>query len=327
VTPDTRFWNSSGVDLSVSTDGVQLRTGGLSEIINGGVAFAQADESSSFDGVAQEKPAAPGSVYTLYASRDEALAEPDGPPAPVELRFDQSVRGLKVGAAVDFRGLEIGKVVDINLEFDRARKRFYARVRALIYPMRFSQAYRELIQAERGRKGAELLEPLIRRGLRAQLRSASLLTGQQYVAMDFFPNEKSDPQIPGPPLSEGFLVPTVPGDFDRLQRQLGNIVTKLDAVPLDEIGTELRDSLKSLRQLLQRLDGQLAPEATKTLKSARASLDRVGQVLGPDAPLLGGLQSTLQELDRAARALRLLADTLQTQPDALLRGRAPDQLR
>jgi paraquat-inducible protein B len=167
---------------------------------------------------------------------------------------------------------------------------------------------------------------LIQRGLRAQLRSASLLTGQQYVALDFFPNEKVVPPVDTPPAEGSYLVPTVAGSFDRLQSQLGNIVAKFDAVPLDAIGQELQANLKTLRLLLQRLNGQVAPQATRTLQSAQHSLDQVGRTLDPDAPLLGGLQQTLQELDRTARALRQLADGLQAHPETLLRGQPPDRL-
>lgn len=326
VTPDTRFWNSSGVDLTVSPDGVRVQTGGLAAILNGGVAFAQADESLSYDGVVNATPAKPGSVYTLFGTRDEALADPDGQPSTIEMHFDQSVRGLRVGAVVDFRGLAIGKVVDIDVEYDAGRRRFYVRVRALIYPMRFSDAYRALVKAENGKEGKALLEPLIQHGLRAQLRSASLLTGQQYVALDFFPNEKPASPADLTPTTDGYVVPTVPGDFDRLQSQLGSIVTKIDRVPLDQIGQELQGNLKALKSLLRRLDGQVVPQATRTLRSAQQSLDRVGKTLDPNEPLLAGMQGTLQELDRAARALRVLADVLQAHPETLLRGQAPDQL-
>lgn len=328
VTPDTRFWSDSGVDVSVSPDGLQVRTSGLAAILNGGIAFAQADESTSYDGVADRTPAAAGSLYRLFDTRDAALADPDGDPVPIELRFDQSVRGLRVGADVDFRGMSIGKVVDIDLEFDRERRRFYSRVRAQLYPMRFNEAYRQLASASGGVLGEALLQPLIQRGLRAQLRTASLLTGQQYVALDFFPGEAGKKlEIPGDLSSHaGFLVPTVQGDFDRLQGQIGSIVTKLDKVPIEAIGRDLGGSLEALNRLLRRLDSQVAPQATRALSSVSESLDRISTVLAPDSPLLDGVRETLSELDRAARALRLLSDTLQVRPDALIRGRAPDEL-
>ncbi|WP_298017506.1 MlaD family protein [uncultured Castellaniella sp.] len=329
VTPDTRFWDDGGVDMSITTEGVQIRTSGLTAVLNGGVAFAQADEATSYEGKVDSAPAAAGSTYTLFDSRDQALADPDGEPEAIELRFVDSVRGLRVGAEVDYHGMAIGKVVDIDLEFDPERKRFYSRVRAQVYPMRFSQAYTDLVNASQGAQGEALLKPLVRRGLRAQLRSASLLTGQQYVALDFFPDQ--DPakiQIPGDPDKvTGFLIPTVPGDFAQMQRQLSSIVTKLDKMPLESLGQELQGSLSSLHKLLRRLDTQVAPQASRTLESARRSLDRVGAVLGPDAPVVGDLQDTLKALDGAARGLRLLTDTLQAHPESLLRGPAQDRLR
>lgn len=328
VTRNTRFWSDSGLDMSISPDGVQVHTSGLSAIINGGVAFAQADESSTYDGPIDTTPVAAGSSFTLFATRDAALADPDGPPVPIELRFDQSVRGLRVGAGVDFRGLTIGKVVDIDLEFDEQRKRFFARVRARIFPMRFSEAYRELVVSREGKMGNALLKPLVERGLRAQLRTASLLTGQQYVALDFFPEDERGKSVQlGGSDAMGYLIPTVPGDFDRLQRQVGNIVTKLDKVPIDGISNDLQVSLKALNQLLTHMDTRLTPQASQVLVSARRSLDQLGAVLGPDAPLVGSLQSTLRELDQAVQALRLLADSLQAHPETLLRGHAPDRLR
>lgn len=328
VTRDTRFWNISGIDLAVSTDGLQLHTGGLAAILNGGVAFAQADESAAYDGAADHSPAPPGSVYTLFATRDLALADPDGPPLPVEMDFDQSVRGLRVGAVVDFRGLAIGEVVDIDVEFNKASKHFYVRVRAVLYPARFTQAQHDLVASGAGTGNREILARLISHGLRAQLRTASLLTGQQYVALDFFPDQSESPPVVEPDThSGGYPVPTMPGDFDRIQRQISGIVTKLDQVPLDQIGKGLQDVLKSLQSALQHLGGQTLPEATRTMRSARRSLDRVGTALDQGAPLVDGVQQTLQELDRAVRSLRLLADALRAHPETLLRGPAPDTLR
>src|SRR5690606_20883185 len=124
----------------------------------------------------------------------------------------------------------------------------------------------------------------------------------------------------------GYLIPTVQGNFDRMQGQIGNIVNKLDKVPLEAIGQNLDDSLASLNRVLRGLDTELMPQTSHTLSSVNKSLDRISDMLAPDSPVFGSLRDTLSELDRAARALRLLSDTLQTRPDALLRGRAPDAL-
>lgn len=325
VTVDTRFWNVSGINVSVSPDGVSIRTSSLSAVLGGGVAFTQADEDTSFE--AEEFPRAPANTaFHLFETREQAVADPDGLPFPVEMHFDQSVRGLKVGATVDFRGMDLGKIVDIDLEYDTDKKRFYARVRADLYPLRFSEAYRELTQAEGvSKSGGHLLAPLISHGLRAQMRASNLLTGQQYVALDFFPDAK--PVALEDPSALPVIVPTIVGNFDQLQQQITKIVAQFGGIPFEDIGKELHGSLKSIRKLVERVDKQLTPQAQAALKSARESLDRVGKILGPDAPLIGGVSDSLNELARAARALRQLADYLQAHPEAMVRGRANDTLQ
>jgi paraquat-inducible protein B len=253
------------------------------------------------------------------------MADPDGPAFPIELHFHQSVRGLKVGAPVDFRGLELGKVIDIDLEFDRERKSFFALVKAELYPFRFGEVYDRLMKLQPGTEypGAALLSPLIKHGLRAQIRPANLLTGQQYVALDFFPDAPPEEfdvkRIPA-------VVPTIAGNFDRLQQQISSIVTKLDAIPFEGISSDLRASLGSATKLLQKLEKDVAPQTSAMLKTAQKSLGKIDRLLADDSPMSGNIDQTLREISSAAKSLRALADYLQTHPTALIRGRAPDAL-
>lgn len=318
VTTDARFWNASGINLSIGAEGVAVQAGTLASIVAGGIGFAAAD---AFD----TKPAAADTHFKLSPTRIEAMAEPDGEPFPVELYFRQSVRGLKVGAPIDFRGLELGTVVDIDLEFDAKEKYFYALVKANVYPMRFGDVYQKLIKEGVDHELSErkLTGELVKNGLRAQIRAANLLTGQQYVALDFFPDaEPVAFDVNRKPL----LLPTISGNFDRLQQQLSSIVSKIDAIPFEGISSDLRASLKSVAQLLKRLDTQLAPQAASTLKAAQRSLSQVDRLLAQDSPMNDNLEQTLRELSNAAKSLRALGDYLQTNPSALIRGQASDTL-
>lgn len=328
VTPDTRFWNDSGIDMTLSTDGVQLRTAGLAALISGGIAFVQADEGSSFDGEYDSTPAKPGSVFTLFNTKTQALAEADVNPINIELRFMQSVRGLKNGAHVDFLGINVGEVIDYDLEYDASIKRFYTKVRAEIYPNRFSEKY--LARAKKSNHPeAELaniiFDPLIKHGLRGQLRTASLLTGQQYLALDFFKEKDIEKTMNiDTDNQSGFIIPTVPSDNNKIQEQLSGIVEKINEIPMGELGTELVSTLKSFRALMDNLNQTTTKETNKTLSTIRKSLDNINKLLDSDAPFMGGFTNTMQNLDQAARALRLLADTLQTNPEIMLRGHARD---
>lgn len=317
VTADARFWNASGVNFELDADGLSVQTGSLTSILAGGVSFAPADE---FD----TERAQSNAVFTLHASQNQAMADPDGEPMLLDFHFNHSVRGLKIGAPVDFRGLELGNIVDIDMEFDRERRQFYALVRARIYPLRFGPIYERMMELDKDPHiaRARMLEGMVARGLRAQMRAANLLTGQQYVALDFFRNEK-------PVVFEGTeyppVLPTITGDFDRLQQQLGSIVGKIDALPLDALVEDLRDTLQSVTALLSGVDGKVTPELASTLRAVRKTLAAVDRFVDEGSATAGGLEGTMRELSAAARALRTLADHLQAQPGSLLRGAPRDR--
>ncbi|ROT46298.1 intermembrane transport protein PqiB [Pusillimonas sp. NJUB218] len=318
VTSDARFWNISGINVSLSTAGVNVQTGSLASVISGGISFASANP-------ANEIPAQADAVYDLFRTEVEAMAEPDGPPFRVDLVFNQSVRGLKVGAPVEFRGMELGKVYDIDLEFDDETKRFHVLVKTNLYPRRFGNAYDGLMKLESASQhpGSLLLGPMVKHGLRAQLQAASLLTGQQFVALEFFPD--ADP-VEFDPKREPLVLPTIAGNFDRLQEQISAIVTKLNAVPFEGIGNDLRDGLKSMNAMLKEINTKVAPQAAAALKAAQKSLESVDSLLSADSPTGNNLDRTLRELSGAARSLRNLGDYLQAHPNALITGRASDRL-
>jgi len=317
VKHDTRFWNASGVDLSLSASGMTLRTQSLVSVATGGVAFVSPSENA--------EPATADQVFELYAGEQQAHAEHDGERFRVRLRFDQSVRGLSVGAPIDFRGLTLGEVTAITVDFDSATRTFYTIVDANVYPSRLGPAYDKIrgIQ-DRGNPGLAVVKPMVDRGLRAQLRTGNLLTGQLYIALEIFPNAPpvKDFKVEGDPVR----VPTIPNNLDQLQQQLTNIVDKIDKIPFEQIGGELRTLLNTTSRLLGRMDKEVAPELRLTLRQVRQSLAVVDDLLGQDSQLPGGTERTLQELARAARSLRTLTDYLQANPQSLIRGRAPDAL-
>ena len=221
--------------------------------------------------------------------------------------------------------MDLGKVVDIDLEFDPKTISFYVLVKAVLYPMRFGDAYEQMREFEKNATytGQFLLDPLVKQGMRAQIQPSNLLTGQQLITLDFFPNA---PPVKFDSSKVPIELPTIVGNFDRLQQQIGSIVAKIDAVPFVGIGKDLQSSLKSLNQLLKGLNSKLSPQASATLKSAQNALDKVDGMLGRESGPGGSLDNTLRELTAAAKSLRALADYLQTDPSALLRGRGADVL-
>lgn len=315
VTTDARFWNASGIDLSLDAGGFKLDTQSLVTLLAGGVAF------QPLSGDVGGAPSAEDASFELHANEQAALNPRDKNVIPVRMRFGESTRGLAVDAPVDFKGVAIGRITAVELAYDNSSAQFVVEVSAEIYPNRLARAQTELPVPL---TPAGTLTGMVRDGLRAQLRAGNLLTGQLYVALDFLPGRGKNGAVDTQQLP--LQIPTEPGSLDQLQTRLNDIVTKLDRIPFEDIGTRLRDSLAAADTLLRRLDQEVAPAATETLREARKTLDAANRsLLGPEAPVQQDLQQTLQEVDRAARSLRDLSDYLQRHPDALIRGRADEE--
>ena len=320
VTRSTRFWNASGVDVSLGANGLKLNTQSLATVIAGGVAFEEPH------GPHDATPAPEDADFTLFKDQVTAMAPPDGPPRYIRMRFNQALRGLAVDAPVEFLGINVGSVVSINLDYEAKDERFPLTVGALIYPQRLGGAYDKLA-AQAGTKDgrvdlARMFGPLVEHGLRAQARTGNLLTGQLYIALDFVPKA---PKVAFDPNATPIELPTAPGSFDKLQEQLADIVTKLQKVPFDSIGQNLDATLGDLDRTLRHVNGDVLPELKGTLKGAQRTLGSADSALSSDSPLQQNLGSTLEELQRMARSLRALTDYLGVHPEALIRGRRGDR--
>jgi paraquat-inducible protein B len=334
----TRFWSASGVDLKLDATGITLNTESLVSVLVGGIAFDTFAANSE-----PEEPAAESAVFKLYANRYAAQEKIYSTKNYFVLLFEESVRGLSPGAPVEFRGIPIGQVIDIKSEFDFKMNKVKIPVIAAVEPERISI----LGKLPAGVSRETLTDYLVGKGLRAQLRTGNLLTGQNYVALDFFPNAKPASLVPQGKYGYPEF-PTTPTQLEEIGTKVSQLVAKLDKVPIDEIGKdlsatikgagrianspELLETVKSLNAAvkeLQLLTAELrtrtAPEVAATLKQAQASLASANDALEAGSPLQSRLKEALEELAAAARALRALADSLERQPQSILTGKEPSR--
>ena len=320
VKPETRFWNASGIDVKLGADGLDVQTESLAAVLAGGVAFD--------DGPSEVIAAAGGTPgeFTLYKNETEAMAPPDGEPHYVRMRFAQALRGLEVGAPVEFVGVNIGSVVAVDLGYERDNKSFPVIVTAKVYPRRMGQAYDVLAaqgKTESDETLAAFVGTMVNRGLRAQPRSASLLTGKLFIALDFQPGGARtafDASIR--PLE----LPTVNGTFQELEASIGRLVKKANNLPLQQIAADLHMDLNDLHQTLSALHGKVLPNAVDTLSALHDTLDSAKRTLDVESPLQRSLTDTLSESRATLQSVRDLADYLDRHPDALLRGRRPQKM-
>jgi paraquat-inducible protein B len=335
VRKNTRFWNASGFDMKIDAQGIRVDTESFVSVLVGGIAF---DVIESL-GAPAEAAAPEDEPFKLYTNREAAQEKIYSKKNYFVLLFDESVRGLSPGAPVEFRGIQIGQVVDIKSEFDIKMNKVKIPVIAAVEPERISF----IGKLPEGVTRETLVDYLVERGLRAQLRTGSLLTGQIYVALDLFPDAKPAKLVRGGRYGYPEF-PTTPTPFEEIGSKVTQLVAKIDKIPIEQIGNDLRDTLqgakrftnspelaetlksvnatiKELQLLTADLRTRTTPEVNATLEQARKSLAAAESAMNANSPLQHRLQATLDELARAAGALRSLADYMERNPQSILTGK------
>src|SRR5690349_800998 len=339
VTDDTRFWNASGVSLKIGGTGVELQLESLRALLLGGIAFTTPDEKSV------GTMSADNHVFPLFASREAADAASYSRKIDVISFFPGSVRGLGPGSEVTMHGLAIGHVTSVALSYDPVKDTIVAPVRYEVEPERIVGIGNHVFASTR-----EAVQNVLQRGLRASLESASLITGQQMVTLDFVRN--------APPVSvtmegEDFVLPTTGGTgLAGLQASATAVLEQVSAIPFKQIGDnlagilqgtnnltngpqvqkaleDLSATLASAKQVLQHIDASTSkalPEITagleKTLTNANKLMLSLNTGYGDNTQFSRDLGRLLIQLNDAVRSIRAFADLLARHPEALIKGRA-----
>jgi paraquat-inducible protein B len=321
VTTNARFWQASGIDVTLGANGLSVETQSLLSVLIGGIAFETPPN------VPEMKPATAKTVFPLYGSRTAAVAKHEPIVASYVLYFTESLRGLSVGAPVTYLGLPVGEVTAIGFEYDEATDRIRPRVDIAVYPARFaayvktSPGLETKIQSENKRH--DVIQKMVDRGIRAQLRSGSVVTGQLYVAFDRFPNA---PKVKVDWTKKPPELPVMLSGLQELENKISSIIAKIDKMPLDAIGEDLKKLLETTDRAIKRLDEEVTPELKSSLEELKRVLENTDATLvGKDAPAQQELREALQEIARAARAFRVLSEYLERNPDALLRGKTQEK--
>jgi len=314
-----------------------VRTQSLAALLEGGIAFEQPPHPTS-------TAAAPANTaFTLFGDRANAMKDDESIATRYVMYFSESVRGLSAGAPVTFFGVNIGEVTDVGLTFNPRTLDVRPRVEVVLFPERViatlptaqESKVQPLLQEASLRHS--IMQKLVElRGMRAQLATGSLVTGQRFVALAYFPKAakaRVDWSAETPEL------PTVVSTLPELEEKIGRIVDKLEKVPVEAIGEDLKKALVSLDQTLadargviNHFDADVVPGLKSTLDDARSALGSAERMLtsteanlvGPGAPAQADLRNAMQEVARAARSLRVLADYLERHPDAVIRGKTPE---
>ncbi|VFM95552.1 MAG: paraquat-inducible protein B [Candidatus Kentron sp. G] len=354
IDANTRFWNAGGINVTVGTEGLTIHSESVEALILGGVAF-----SNPFP-AANGSKVEPGRMFPLYKTRVQAEIQPvEGARERLGyvLYFDESLRGLKVGAPVEYRGIEIGYVADIHIRHD-ARASFFEMpkmpVTIFIKPnmddIKGSSADRVKEDLDIGQIKESLFAAVEKNRLRARLQTANLFTGALFIELAQVPGAKPARIGDGSPYEKPYPVfPTVPSSLSKITA----LFNKLDKLPLEELitsasglfdnadafigtptasGVSLRELMDTMKSTLKGIDaiigspenGKLPVNLADSLRQLKKTLQSAeGLFQGNTAlsPLSYEFSAALHEVTHAARAVRLLTETLESKPESLLFGK------
>lgn len=339
---NTHFWNVSGLDVKIDADGLKLHTESIEALMYGGIAFETPPSLETSSENLKDL------VYTLYPSYQSIAERAYTDRVVFVLFFEGSVRGLSIDAPVEFKGIKVGSVRDIRLQYNEEDSTFRIPVLVELEPQRIIKTGQNMDD-----DATATLNSLFKKGLRARLQTGNLLTGQLFVELVMRPD--TDIRLVGADFNMPEL-PTVPGELDELTRTAKNFLVKLDKVNIDKIGAalestlegtdrlanheaigpilvELSHSLKSLSGILASIDKRSGPMSedmqkalaalAPTLEQARETMGHMDTVLRPDSQLHYRVLQMADELTEAARAIRTFVDLLEQHPESMIFGKPP----
>jgi paraquat-inducible protein B len=334
VRQNTRFWNASGVDLTMDATGIKLDTQSLVSIMLGGVAFDLRPHDQPGEQAGENRQ------FLLYPNQESSKQDSYDIKRYYLLYFDQSVRGLSPGAPVEIKGIPVGEVINVELQFDMNSHDFRIPVLILLEPERINALVTETGAIIKGvAKEAELeeeqqshadkilnrIQRLIAKGFRAQLKTGNLLTGQLYVDLDFYPDAPPEELR----TEEGYMVfPTVPAPLEQIAQRVDRILEKVEQVPFDKIGqevqaaaSELSAALREFKSLSGNINQETIPKVNAALDTLQETLQGIEATLGPDSALNYNTRKVTDELSLVIRSIRSLLEYLERDPQALIFGK------
>ncbi|CAD7562388.1 Paraquat-inducible protein B [Citrobacter europaeus] len=319
VTSNVRFWKDSGIAVDLTSAGMRVEMGSLSTLFGGGVSFDVPE------GLEQGEPVAQQSAFNLYDDQKSIQDSLYTDHIDYLMFFKDSIRGLQPGAPLEFRGIRLGTVSKVPFFSPNMRQVFNNDYRIPV----LVRIEPERLKAQLGEDtdvGAHL-EQLLKRGLRASLKTGNLVTGALYVDLDFYPKE---PPITGVREFNGYqIIPTVSGGLAQIQQRLMEALDKINNLPLnpmiEQATNTLSESQRTMKHLQTTLDNMNKITSSQSMQDLPADmqntlreLNRSMQGFQPGSAAYNKMVADMQRLDQVLRELQPVLKTLNDKSNALV---------
>jgi paraquat-inducible protein B len=331
IYPETKFYGVSGVEASFGAEGASVRVESIAALFTGGIAFENSATTTMSEPLMSD-----GTEFKLFdnraAAQDSMFETPDDVRYRYIAEFEGSVKGLRVGAPIEFQGLRVGRVVEVNIDLPdspRDKRRVYAVLQFQPSRLGMANVTPEVL--------TESLSEFVANGLRVQLASGNLLTGSLLVKL------VNKPDAPEAKLDVNALpytaLPTLPSNIEAVTADVETLISNLSALPLDSLVAAATDLLRNTSDIVSSsevkgLPAQLSeslasintatndlPTMMRALTSASQNANDVLEGLSPDSEIYIELSAAVRELRIAAKSIAAFAELLEENPNAVITGR------
>lgn len=322
LTENTYFWNSSGVDFSADAQGINVNVGSLESLIRGGVAFDVPTDLPLGARIVS------GKQHILYPDKNSVYEQRQYAAKEFMVLFEDSVRGLQEGAPVEYRGIRVGTVKQVVSVLTPQHEGGIAERRIPV-----------LISVEPARVGlnndkasldkiAQLISQWTTQGLKASLKSGSLITGSLYVDLDYY-EDKVSQGVNLVKFNGVDVIPSVSGSLAQIEQKVFSILDKFEQMPInitiDSINTMLSSAnttMEELNQAVTQVKTLLAQSQTQAIpKHINETLDQLSETLkgfNQQAPVYNELEQTLIDFQQLMREAQPFIKELNNRPNSLI---------
>lgn len=329
ITLNSIFWVNTGIEIDLSANGINISTDSLSKLLKGGISVGIPEQQSPGD-VAED-----GHNFSLSQSYKKALEERFYDFDYYLIDFEQSIRGLKPGAPVEYRGMRIGSVVEAPANIIIKGKPAHFQTDNTSVPVLIKVEYGRLYHDSNIAKDFWLssLNHWIKKGMRASLKQGNLLTGAVYVDFDIYPDA---PKASLKKRVQYDVFPSISSGITVLADQVSDVLNKVNSLKIEDSLAQMQATFKEyqalgneMRALLSQKDTQNLPgdfnrnfeKMTKSMAQFEVTMRQFDKTMASyqaGSQLHQQLQQTLQEFKRLSEQLQPLTKGLNEQPNMFI---------
>ncbi|MEL0628256.1 intermembrane transport protein PqiB [Psychromonas aquatilis] len=319
---NSQFWLTSGVDVKLNADGFNVKVDSLQSFITGGVTFGIPEGESN--GQQLEDKLVKRPLFDNYEQVKEGLYKKY---VPFIMEFDESIRGLKAGAPVEYRGIRIGTVLQAPYNVTFSEEDTKAVKIQVLVKIELGRLF------DQGNNASldgflETFEEHFKNGLKGKLKNGNLLTGALFIDTEF-DTPKADFKMVQ---HNGYnIFPTKKGELAVIQEQVSLLFNKVNSLPLDKVVNSMTRSMDSLNNTLvsaedtfMKLNDLVSQESTQTIPSdIQASIQQLQKTLegfNPDSTMYNDLQQTLAKFEQVMLELQPVLKQINDKPNSLIFG-------